>query len=658
MRQCDNQVKTTFQTLKGGIPLSSDQVLAGRYQLRSPIGEGNFSVTWLATDIVLGRDVAVKILREQYYVHKGFSSRFENEARHAALISHPNVIQVFDYGRDGDVPFIIMQFVPGPSLKAYIREEGPLTVDEAVEFTREILEGLAAIHSAGIIHRDVKPQNVLLTETNQAKLTDFGIARLGSVETGLTESGTALGTAAYMAPEQASGQAVSPATDLYSVGVIMYEMLTGRLPFPGENPVQVMYRHVNELPPPPRSINRSIPLTTEAFILRALAKNPSDRFVSARAMRDALLDPSSQSTSVQAVVPNVDPAGATAVSQAVRPAASVVAAPLPGPVAVSGPRTGAAGGGAPPRTPARRPVERNDRGASRAGFVVPLLVLLLLLGTLGAVGLAGAFGDNDEEPEATATVTVTVAVAVPTDSVEEPTTTPTLEPTATATLEPPTPTATLVPPTVTVTPEPPTATPEPPAPTPEPPTPTPEPPDPTPEPEPEPEPTTPPAPPVALDTPFPISQIPPALLGNPAVTLGADEFTGGYRRDDGILYDLPAIHLYGQGSGADSITSSFTLENEPGDYIVLQITGMDDERQQKAPMRLWLNDYLVWEGPSPFANEAWTDIGWLVENVDALQAGENTITFENLGPDGEVGLPPWNLLTAAVVYYVQVESAP
>lgn len=613
-------------------------MLATRYKLRSPIGEGNFSVTWLATDLVLGRDVAVKILREQYYVHKGFAARFENEARAAALISHPNVIQVFDYGRDGEVPFIVMQYVPGPTLKAYIRDEHPLTVEEAVDFTREILEGLSAIHAAGIIHRDVKPQNVLLSETNQAKLTDFGIARLGTVEAGLTESGTALGTAAYMAPEQASGQPVTPASDLYSVGVIMYEMLTGRLPFPGDNPVQVMYRHVNELPPPPRSINRQIPFTIEAFILRALAKAPVDRFASARAMRDALLNPSSQATSVQAVVPSVDPSEATAVARAI-PSAPPVAAGRVG---------GAAGGGAPPRTPPRRVVERDDRSQpqSRNGFIIPLLVFVLLLGTLGAVGLAGAFSGDDGKSTATPTVAV---VVVATETVEIPTSTPTQEPTATLTPEPPTPTATVMPepsptpePPPTETAVPPTTTPEPPPPTPEPPTPT---------PEPEPEPTEPPAPPVAFDTPFPIGQIPPSFLGNANVTLGADGWEGGYRREDGVLYGLPAVHLYGKGSGADSISASFEIGEAPNTYIVVQITGMDDERRKKAPMRLWLNDYLVWEGASPFANEDWTDIGWLIGSLDALQPGTNTITLENMAPNGDVGKPPWNLLTSAVVYY-------
>jgi hypothetical protein len=274
--------------------------------------------------------------------------------------------------------------------------------------------------------------------------------------------------------------------------------------------------------------------------------------------------------------------------------------------------------------------------------VIPLLVLLLLLGTLGAVALAGNFGGDDDDPEATATL----PVVVPTDTPEAPTATPTEEPTVTATLEPPTPTATVAA-TATSTPEP-TATPEPPTATPEPePTATPEPPTATPEPEP----TEPPASPVAFDTPFPIGEIPAEFLGNAKATLGADDWQGGYRRDDGVLYGLPAVHMYGQGSGSESISASFEVDEAPSSYIVIQITGMDDERRQKAPMRLWLNDYLVWEGPSPFANEDWTDIGWLVGSLDALHPGTNTLTLENMAGNGEVGQPPWNLLTSAVVYY-------
>jgi serine/threonine-protein kinase len=400
------------------LALSYPHTLAGRYEIREAIGEGNFSVTYRATDKVLGRDVAVKVLREQYVQHAGFASRFENEARAAALISHPNVIQVFDYGREDDIAFIVMQYVPGLSLKEYIRDNDPLSIEESTEFTRQILDGLAAIHDAGIIHRDIKPQNVLMSNQRLLKLTDFGIARLDSASAGLTESGTALGTAAYMAPEQASGQTLGHETDLYAVGVILYEMTTGELPFPGDNAVQVMYRHVNEEPSPPRAINPGIPTTIEAFIMRAMSKDPGARFPSARAMRDALDSPGMVAMSRRRE-PVVDPAGVTAVSTA------VVA-------------------GAPPRVPPAYEYA-DDEGDRRRpwGIIFALVALLLVFGLVAAIALSGNGDDEDPTPTvlAGADATATEAIVEPTATeTPEPTATiepsPTLEPTATPTVTP------------------------------------------------------------------------------------------------------------------------------------------------------------------------------------------------------------------------------
>jgi len=594
------------------VALSQPRILGKRYELGEPIGEGNFSVTYRATDTVLGRDVAIKILRDQYASHEGFASRFENEARAAARISHPNVIQVFDYGRDDGTTYIVMQFVPGPSLKDYIREEGPLTVEEAVGFGRQMLDGLGAIHAAGIVHRDVKPQNVLLTDTHQVKVTDFGIARLGSADAGLTEAGTAIGTAAYMAPEQASGGEITPSSDLYAAGVVLYEMLTGRLPFPGDNPVQVMYRHVNELPPPPRTINRAIPMALEAVIMKSLAKAPGDRYPTAQAMRDALLNPAAAAAAIRP--PSHDPTERTAVSQAVAPAAAAGAPPV-----------------GPP--PPARPVASRGRGVPWHR-IVPLLVFLLLALVIAAIVLASQGDDENKAP----------GVAASPTSEATPTLTPTIESTATAT---PT-----VEPTATVTP---TPTPEPtqtPTPTPEPtqtPTPTPEPTQ-TPTPEP-PTPTAPPVPTVAFDTPFPLSVVPQRIFQGPSVTINAGDLEGAYRREDGTLYGLPAAHLYGGGSGAEVGTATFEITNPATQYVLVTVTGMDDERTQHVPMQLWLNDYLIWEGPSPFDNESWTDVAWLVGDVGALRAGENTLEIVNAAQSGEIGETPWLLVTTAGVYY-------
>ncbi len=600
--------------------LSHPHTLAGRYEVRESIGEGNFSVTYRATDKVLGRDVAIKILREQYVQHAGFTTRFENEARAAALISHPNVIQVFDYGREDDIAFIVMQYVPGASLKDYIRDHAPLSTDESIEFTRQILEGLAAIHDAGIIHRDIKPQNVLMTDQRNLKLTDFGIARLQSAAAGLTESGTALGTAAYMAPEQASGQQLGRETDLYAVGVILYEMTTGRLPFPGDNPVQVMYQHVNEDPPAPRSINGNIPVTVETFIMRAMSKDPEARFPSARAMRDALVSPGS-ATGSRRRPPVVDPTGDTAVT-------TTVAA------------------GAPPRIPPRVPPTQgyaiDDRRRRPIGIILALAALMLVLLLVAAIALAGGGDDDDPTIGSGADVTET-AEPTPTETAEptptetaEPTETPepTPEPSATPTVQPtqtpePSPTPE---PTVTPTPEPP-----PPTETPVPPTPTREPP--------------PPPPNVVFNQPIPLSAIPYPIQNGFDESMNASDFEGAYRRPDGVLYGLPAVHLYGQGSDADTATAGFNADESADDYIVIVITGMDDELSSKVPIRISLNGNTVWEGNSPFGNEDWTDVAWVVQNLGWLSDGGNTLSVTNLGGNGEVGAPPWVLLTSATVFY-------
>ena len=602
----------------GSLALSYPHTLAGRYEIREAIGEGNFSVTYRATDKVLGRDVAVKVLREQYVQHTGFASRFENEARAAALISHPNVIQVFDYGREEDIAFIVMQYVPGASLKEYIRDHAPLSTDEATAFTGQILDGLAAIHEAGIIHRDIKPQNVLMSDQRHLKLTDFGIARLQTAAAGLTESGTALGTAAYMAPEQASGQTLGRETDLYAVGVVMYEMMTGELPFPGDNPVQVMYRHVNEDPAPPRTLNPNIPVTTEAFILRAMAKDPAHRFPSARAMREALAAPGIVAMPRRRE-PVVDPMGDTAVSPTIA-------------------------AGAPPRVPPPPPpyeYEEDDRRRRPWPIIFGLVALLLVIGLVAALALWGQ-GDDDDDPSlgAGGEPTATEAIVVEPTATETPEPTPTTEPTPT--LEP---TA-----TATVTPEP-TATPTlEPSPTPEPtvtPTPTVEP---TPTTEPTPEPTEPPEPDVAFNVPLPLSAIPFALQDGDGDTMEAGDFEGAYRRDDGELYGLPAVHLYGQASGASTATASFSGDDNVEEYIVIVITGMDDEVPAKVPIRVSLNGNTVWEGPSPFGNENWTDVAWVVRDLSWL-SDDSTLAVTNLGAGGDIGTPPWVLLTSASVFY-------
>jgi len=235
---------------------------------------------------VLDRPVAVKVLRLTDSQATDLA-RFEREARAAAAVSHPNVVQVFDAGQDGDLRYIVMEWVDGGDLAHLIRERAPLPLEEAVRITADILRGLAAIHQAGIVHRDVKPANVLLDRRGRAKLTDFGIARRSDDPT-LTGPVELLGTAAYVAPERVRGEPATPASDLYAVGVILYELLTGQLPFPGQTPEELLAQHLHAAPVPPRRWRRDIPPALEQVVLRALAKDPGARYRSAEAMAAAL----------------------------------------------------------------------------------------------------------------------------------------------------------------------------------------------------------------------------------------------------------------------------------------------------------------------------------------------------------------------------------
>ncbi len=261
-------------------------VIAGRYRIETPLGSGGMAMTYLARDLVLDRPVAVKVLRLTDSQATDLA-RFEREARAAAAVSHPNVVQVFDAGQDGDLRYIVMERVDGGDLAHLIRERAPLPLEEAVRITADILRGLAAIHQAGIVHRDVKPANVLIDRQGRAKLTDFGIARRSDDPT-LTGPVELLGTAAYVAPERVRGEPATPASDLYAVGVILYELLTGHVPFPGQTPEELLAQHLHAAPVPPRRWRRDIPPALEQVVLRALAKDPGARYRSAEAMLAAL----------------------------------------------------------------------------------------------------------------------------------------------------------------------------------------------------------------------------------------------------------------------------------------------------------------------------------------------------------------------------------
>lgn len=256
------------------------EVLAGRYQLQEIIGSGGMATIYRARDLQMDRAVAVKVLQEVYNTNPKFVRRFQVEAKAASALQHPNIVQVYDYGHADGNYYIVMELVEGTNLHRYLGSRGVLYVDRAIIIAHDVALGLGAAHRRGIVHRDVKPQNVLIGKDGSIKLTDFGIASTYKDLNAdrLTTTGMTLGTVQYFAPEQAQGEIVSPAADVYALGIVMYEMLTGHTPFDGNSPVAVAMQHLQDLPDPPGQFNPNIPAALEEIILRCLEKVPDLRF--------------------------------------------------------------------------------------------------------------------------------------------------------------------------------------------------------------------------------------------------------------------------------------------------------------------------------------------------------------------------------------------
>jgi hypothetical protein len=261
-------------------PLQPGDLIADRYELEELVGSGGMSSVFRARDQQLGRRIAIKILHERYGEDPEYIERFRREARAVARLSHPNIVTVIDRGEDGGRQYIVFEHVEGENLKELVGRTGRLPLRRALELALPVADGLAFAHQQGLVHRDVKPQNVLLSQEGEVKVTDFGIARSLDVEHGVTQTGTVLGTGEYLAPEQASGEPVSPATDVYSLGVVLWELLTGDTPFTGENLVAVALRHINEPLPSLRDERPDVPPRLAAAVERALAKDPARRFPS------------------------------------------------------------------------------------------------------------------------------------------------------------------------------------------------------------------------------------------------------------------------------------------------------------------------------------------------------------------------------------------
>ena len=356
----------------------TDVVLGGRYQLTRRIAGGGMGEVWEATDEVLDRRVAVKILRREYADDATFLERFRAEARHAASLSHPGIAAVFDYGEDDGSPFIVMELVEGKSLADVLVHEGKLSPERTLGIVAQAAYALQAAHDGGVIHRDVKPGNLHVTADGTVKVTDFGIARATNAVP-LTRTGAIMGTAYYISPEQASGRPVTPASDLYSLGVVAYECLSGRRPFAGHTPVTVALAQVSEDPP---ALPDGVPEPVAALVMRMLAKDPDDRPASAGDLgRDAEALAASDGWASTRPLP---PSGPTATRL-------LASGPLTDPVPPQGPPTAAAAG----------------RRAAWLPYAAVLAAALLL----ALLTVRGCSANGDVEPtgrSSTAPATVTV----------------------------------------------------------------------------------------------------------------------------------------------------------------------------------------------------------------------------------------------------------
>ena len=334
------------------------RVLGNRYEITKAIARGGMARVYLARDRSLDRPVAVKELVPEFAADESFVERFRREAQAAANLTHPNIVGVYDWGTQDNTYFIIMEYVDGPVLSKVLRDEGPLHPRRAAELASEVAAALGFAHSRGVVHRDVKPGNVILTSSGQAKVTDFGIARaMSAPEENLTQAGSVMGTATYFSPEQAQGLPVDQRSDLYSLGVVLFEMVTGRTPFTGETPLAIAYKHVQDQPPAPSTLVSGLPAGLEAVIMKLLRKRPEDRYASAEDLRADLR----RFLNGQATLAEQERAAAVGTpTSAVAAAGAAVAAADPAPVP----------------EPAPEPVEDEQ---SRTGMYLGILVVLLVI---------------------------------------------------------------------------------------------------------------------------------------------------------------------------------------------------------------------------------------------------------------------------------------
>ena len=268
--------------------ITKGQKINERYEIIKSIGEGGMANVYLAHDIILDRDVAIKVLRGDLAGDEKFVRRFQREALSASSLSHPNIVEMYDVGEDNGTYYIVMEYVPGMTLKQLIKKRGSISLSEAIDIMLQITDGIKEAHDSYIIHRDLKPQNILIKDNGEIKITDFGIA-MALNSTQLTQTNSVMGSVHYLPPEQASGKGATIKSDIYSMGILFYELLTGKLPFKGENAVEIALKHMKSDFPSIREENDSIPQSVENIILKATAKNPKNRYETVSRMHDDLL---------------------------------------------------------------------------------------------------------------------------------------------------------------------------------------------------------------------------------------------------------------------------------------------------------------------------------------------------------------------------------
>lgn len=388
------------------MPDNGQELLGGRYQLRSQIARGGMTDVFLGHDTLLSRPVAIKRLFPEFAADPSFVERFRREATAAANLNHPNIVAVYDWGSAEGTYYIVMEYIEGQSLAELLRSDGPLPPEHAAEIALSVAAALGFAHNNGVIHRDVKPGNVLLSPDGKVKVTDFGIAiaAFGGAESNLTQTGSVMGTATYFSPEQAQGQSLDHRSDLYSLGIVLYEMLCGRPPFTGDSSVAVAYKHVQQAVPAPSSLGIVLPESLEAITMKLLAKNPAQRYPTAR---DLQRDLQRYREGRHQLSARKQPDESPPAKEAKQPAKAQQASSPPA-------------SGEPPQPPAPQPPTPQPQApvpvlepSSRAGLYTAAAVIFIAVAVLVFFVLSNVLDNGDEVAPPAVTVTPTPLVSVP-----------------------------------------------------------------------------------------------------------------------------------------------------------------------------------------------------------------------------------------------------